>query len=112
MLLLFAVDSFGGWLNREAGPRASTAVALVLACLLLAVDALRVWAGRTASFGVDRQTLYDWRLKGRTGVVGWGLDTGQLGQYSRGSVEQPTVMPVAYRASMSASWPVLATLCH
>lgn len=40
------------------------------------VDAVRLWGGRSTSFGPGRQTPYAWRLKGRVGVLGWGLDTG------------------------------------
>ena len=73
---VLAVDIAGGWFQQAAGFRASVAAALILAVLLMLADSLRWWAGRSTSFGLKRQTPYDWRLKGRIGVLGWGLDTG------------------------------------
>ena len=66
----------GTWFQEVAGRRISIIVALGLAGLLLFVDMVRLWGGRSTSFGPGRQTPYDWRLKGRVGVLGWGLDTG------------------------------------
>lgn len=45
-------------------------------CLLLLVDGIRTWSGRSSSLGPNRQTPYRWRLLGSRGVFGWGLDTG------------------------------------
>ena len=49
---------------------------LVLVGLLMFIDAVRLWGGRSTSFGPNRQTPYGWRLSGPIGVLGWGLDTG------------------------------------
>ena len=75
-LSLLLVHAGGTWFRRAVGEHNSTVVALVLATLLLGIDSLRVWAGRSTSLGPQRQTPYDWRLKGPLGVLGWGLDTG------------------------------------
>ena len=73
---VLAVHIAGDWFQQAAGFRASVAAALIAASLLMLADSLRWWAGRSTSFGLKRQTPYDWRLKGRIGVFGWGLDTG------------------------------------
>ena len=75
-VFVLGVNLAGDWFEHAAGPRAGVAAALVLATLLMLVDSLRWWAGRSTSFGPERQTPYLWRLKGRIGVLGWGLDTG------------------------------------
>ena len=75
-LSVLLVHVVGVWFRRTVGEHNSTVAALVLATLLLGVDSVRVWAGRSTSLGPQRQTPYDWRLKGPLGVLGWGLDTG------------------------------------
>ena len=75
-VFVFVVDAAGGRLAAAAGRQGSIVVALAAMGLLMLVDAIRLWGGRSTSFGPARQTPYHWRLKGRTGVVGWGLDTG------------------------------------
>ena len=75
-LFVLAVSAAGTWFQEVAGRRASIAAALGLVGVLVLVDAVRLWGGRFTSFGPERQTPYDWRLKGRMGVFGWGLDTG------------------------------------
>ncbi len=75
-LSLWLVHVGGGWFRETVGEHNATVVALALATLLLGVDSARVWAGRTTSLGPQRQTPYNWRLKGPIGVLGWGLDTG------------------------------------
>ena len=76
MLSLLAVHAGGVWVRRTVGEHSSTLAALVLATVLLGVDSVRLWAGRSTSLGPLRQTPYDWRLKGPLGVLAWGLDTG------------------------------------
>lgn len=75
-LFVLAVYLAGTWFQEVAGRRASIVAALGLAGLLMFVDVVRLWGGRSTSFGPGRQTPYEWRLKGRVGVLGWGLDTG------------------------------------
>ena len=75
-VFMFVLDAAGTRLGEAAGARGSMVAALVLAVLLMVVDAIRLWGGRTTSFGLERQTPYGWRLKGPIGVLGWGLDTG------------------------------------
>ncbi len=75
-LFLLAVDAAGGWFGALAGSRGAVVTALALAGMLALIDALRVWGGRSMSFGPGRQTPYAWRAKGLAGVVAWGLDTG------------------------------------
>ncbi|MDE0231840.1 MAG: hypothetical protein OXI56_05855 [bacterium] len=75
-LFLLGVSAAGVWFKEMAGRRTSVAVALALAGLLLLLDGMRLWGGRSTSFGPKRQTPYDWRLRGRVGVVAWGVDTG------------------------------------
>ena len=73
---VFVLDLAGNRFRDLAGPRVSVLTALVLSGLLLAVDGLRVWGGRSTSLGPDRQTPHAWRLRGPVGILGWGLDTG------------------------------------
>lgn len=75
-LFVFVVDAVGVRFAGLAGRRGSIVAALVAVGLLMLVDAIRLWAGRSTSLGPDRQTPYGWRMKGRVGVLGWGLDTG------------------------------------
>ena len=75
-LFVLAVHAAGAWFREAVGARAAIGAALLLVGVLLMVDGLRVWAGRTTSLGPARQTPYQWRLKGRVGMLGWGLDTG------------------------------------
>lgn len=75
-VFVFAVDAAGSRFSEAAGTRGSVVAALVPVSLLMVVDAIRLWGGRTTSLGLDRQTPYAWRLKGPTGVLAWGLDTG------------------------------------
>lgn len=70
-------------LHALIGTRARTwstavAVAAVVAFLavLFAIDAVRVWAGRSSSLGPHRQTPQRWKARGWPGVFAWGLDTG------------------------------------
>ena len=50
------------------------AVAVISAWLV--ADLVRMWAGQRSSLGINRQTPYDWRLRGSMGVFAWGVDTG------------------------------------
>ena len=75
-VFVFVVDAAGGRLAAATGRRGSIVAALAATGLVMLVDAVRVWGGRTTSIGPARQTPYRWRLKGRTGILGWGLDTG------------------------------------
>lgn len=75
-MFIFVLDAVGTRFKVAAGVRGALVAALVLASLLIAVDAIRVWGGRVTSIGLHRQTPYGWRLKGPIGVFGWGLDTG------------------------------------
>lgn len=68
-------DAAGIGISGAAGERGAAA-ALIAASMLVGLDALRLWGGRSTSFGPARQTPYDWRLRGWRGVLGWGLDTG------------------------------------
>ena len=73
---LFVVDIAGGRFAEATGRSVAALVALVSVCVLMLVDAIRLWAGRSMSFGPSRQTPYRIRLWGWTGVLAWGLDTG------------------------------------
>ena len=44
--------------------------------VLLLADAVRLWAGKSTSCGLNRQTPVTWRRRNLLGVFGWGLDTG------------------------------------
>lgn len=76
-LAVLVLDVTAGRLSRALLP-GTWPLALTAALLgaLLAVDAVRLWAGASTSLGPARQTPYHWRLKGPAGVLGWGLDTG------------------------------------
>jgi len=76
-LAVLVLDATAGRFSRMhlPGTRSLTAAAALFGALL-AVDAVRVWAGASTSLGLARQTPYEWRLKGLAGVLGWGLDTG------------------------------------
>ena len=75
-VFVFVLDAAGTRFRGAAGVRGALVAALVLASLLMAVDAIRLWGGRLTSIGLHRQTAYGWRVKGPVGVLGWGLDTG------------------------------------
>ena len=75
-VFVFVVDAGGRRLEEAVGHQNSVMTALVAMCLLMLIDAIRLWGGRSMSFGPARQTPYRWRLKGQIGVLGWGLDTG------------------------------------
>ncbi len=75
-VFMFALDAVGISFRGATGVRGALVAALTLTCLLLVVDAVRLWGGRVTSVGLHRQTPYGWRLKGPIGVLGWGLDTG------------------------------------
>jgi hypothetical protein len=76
-VLLFAlVDALLGDRARAAEPRLRLlGLAMALVALLVA-DMIRVWAGRTTSCGLNRQTPKRWVKFGLAGIFGWGLDTG------------------------------------
>ncbi len=76
VLFVYVVDAAGTGFAAIAGRRGSMLAALALSGLLILIDGLRVWGGRSTSFGLNRQTPYAWRLKGPIGIIGWGLDTG------------------------------------
>lgn len=69
-------DALGSGVRAMVGCQAALLTALGMASGLLTLDALRVWAGRSWSFGPTRQTPYGWRLNGWPGVLAWGIDTG------------------------------------
>ena len=75
-LFVLVVAAVGAWFQEITGRRASISASLGLVGLLMLVDAVRLWGGRVTSLGPKRQTPYDWRLRGRMGVLGWGFDTG------------------------------------
>ena len=75
-VFVFVVNAAGDRFAETAGPRGSIVAALAAVGLLMLIDAIRVWGGRSTSLGPARQTPYRWRAKGRVGVLGWGLDTG------------------------------------
>ena len=76
LFVLVLNSMVGAPVSAALGERSSTLAALVLTSALLLVDAVRAWSGRRSSFGLSRQTPYEWRFKGRVGVLGWGIDTG------------------------------------
>ena len=76
-VFVLAVDLTAGSFSREVlGGDGAMVAALVSVGLLMLIDAVRLWGGRTTSFGPSRQTPYAWRSRGPIGVLGWGLDTG------------------------------------
>ena len=75
-LFVAALAAAGAWFQEVAGRSGGIVAALGLCGLLMLVDAVRLWAGRSTSLGPARQTPYGWRLRGRMGAFGWGLDTG------------------------------------
>ena len=76
-MFILAVDMTAGRFSRDVlGGDRSRAAALVLVSVLILIDAIRLWGGRSTSFGPNRQTPYAWRARGQLGVLGWGLDTG------------------------------------
>ena len=76
VLFILVLDTAGSRFAVAAGPRGSMLAALVLSGVLIVVDGLRLWGGRSTPLGLNRQTPHAWRLRGRIGVLGWGLDTG------------------------------------
>ena len=76
ILSIAALDLVIGSITRNWDTSRRVAILVGALSLLLTVDGLRVWAGKQSSLGLERQTPYRWRLKGPTGVVSWGLDTG------------------------------------
>ncbi|WP_419946120.1 hypothetical protein [Candidatus Poriferisodalis sp.] len=75
-VFMLVADAVGGRMREHAGDRGALTAALIGASGLAAADGMRVWSGRTSSFGLSRQTPYRWRARGRQGVFAWGLDTG------------------------------------
>lgn len=75
-VFVLVLDTAGTRFRGAVGVRGALVAAVLLTCLLIVVDAIRLWGGRVTSLGLLRQTPYGWRLKGPIGVLGWGLDTG------------------------------------
>lgn len=101
-LFLLMVDMAGKYFQRAAGERPSIAAAVGLAGLLMLIDGVRLWGGRSTSLGPRRQTPYDWRLKGGIGVFGWGFDTG-LGVSTVRATSLPT-LGVILTATGHSTW--------
>lgn len=76
LLFILVLNAAGKSYMGLSGDFGALVTALVTSGFLLVVDGLRLWGGRSTSFGVKRQTPHAWRLKGPIGILGWGLDTG------------------------------------
>jgi len=71
--------------------------------LLLVVDLIRVWAGKSFSVGLPRQTPYQWRFHGIRGFLAWGLDTGTSISTVRASA-LPLLSVAAVTLGFGAPW--------
>lgn len=73
---VFLLDLTAGAVARRLDSSTRMVWLLVVLIALLLIEVARIWLGLDRSVGLNRQTPYQWRLRGLPGILGWGLDTG------------------------------------